>query len=50
MFSNIDGNCRYLCHINFLRRHIQRQLAGMDGEWVFMFPIVNQLVKDMILT
>ena len=35
MFSTIDGNCRHLRHINFLRRHVQRQLAGMDGEWGF---------------
>ena len=49
MFSTIDLNCRHLHHINFLRRHVQRQLAGMDGEWVFTLPIFNQLVKDMNL-
>ena len=33
MFSTIDGNCRQMCHINFLRWHIQIQRTGMDGEW-----------------
>ena len=56
-FSTIDGNCRHLRYINFLHWHVQRQRAGMDGEWVFTLPIFKnkakkkkKLVKDMILT
>ena len=43
MFPTIDGNCRHLRHINFLRRHVQRQHAGMGREWVFALPIFNRL-------
>ena len=50
MFSTIDRNCRQFCHINFLCQHVQRQLAGNNGEWVFTLRIFNQLDKDMILT
>ena len=50
MFPTIDGSCRHLRSINFLCRQVQRQLAGMDGEWVFTLPIFNQLVKDKLLT
>ena len=50
MLSTIDGNCRHLCHINFLRLHIQIQRTGMDGEWVFMLPIFNKLAQDMMST
>ena len=48
MFSTIYGNCCHLRLINFLRRRIQIQRTGMDGEWVFTLPIFKQLVKDMI--
>ena len=48
MSSRIDGNCRHLHHIDFLRLHIQIQRTGMDREWVFTLPIFNKLVLNNI--
>ena len=50
MFPTIDGNCRHLRHINFVRLHIQIQRTGMDKEWVFTLTIFNKLAQDMIST